>query len=92
MRGVRLIATGEVDQPTRVTLEPSTSAAEPIGRRRVHTGDGAHDAPVYDGETLRPGPPIEGPAIVQYPFTTLVLRPGDSANVLASGDILVTIR
>ncbi len=91
VRGVRLIATGEVDQPARITLESSASAAEPIGRRRVHTGDAAHDAPVFDGETLRPGPSIEGPAIVQYPFTTLVLRPGDSASVLTSGDVLVEV-
>jgi len=91
VRGVRLIATGEVDQPARVALELSPSSAEPIGRRRVHTGDGAHDTPVFDGETLRPGPPIEGPAIVQYPFTTLVLRPGDVASVLPSGDVLVTL-
>ncbi len=91
VRGVRLIATGEVDQPARVAVEPSSSGAEPIGRRRVHTGDVSHDTPVFDGETLRPGPPVTGPAIVQYPFTTLVLRPGDVATVLTSGDVLVTL-
>ena len=40
-----------------------------------------------------PGTPIltEGPAIVQYPFTTLVLRPGDRLEVQPSGDALVDV-
>jgi N-methylhydantoinase A/oxoprolinase/acetone carboxylase beta subunit len=51
-----------------------------------------HDAvPVFDGDSLRPGPPIEGPAVVQSRFTTLVLRPGDVASVLSNGDTLVEV-
>jgi N-methylhydantoinase A len=91
VRGVRLIATGAVDQPTPVELEPSLAPAEPIARRRVHTGDAFHDAPVFDGPMLAPGAPVQGPAVVQFPFTTLVLRPGDIANVLANGDLLVDV-
>jgi N-methylhydantoinase A len=91
VRGVRLVATGLVDPPARVELERVTAPPVPIGSRSVHTGDDRHDAPVFDGEALRPGPAIQGPAIVQYPFTTLMLRPGDVATVLPSGDVLVEI-
>jgi len=91
VRGIRLAATGLVDQPAAVELEPAKGPATPIARRRVHTGDDWHEAPVFDGDALRPGPTIEGPALVQYPFTTLVLRPGDVASVRPNGDVLVQV-
>jgi N-methylhydantoinase A len=92
VRGVRLIATGLVDQPNLVQLPASDTPAEPIARRRLYAGGAWHDnAPVFDGETLRPGPAIEGPAIVQSRFTTLILRPGDHAVVQPNGDVLVEL-
>ena len=91
VRGIRLIATGLVEQPARVTLEPAAGEPEPVGQRRAHFGDDWHAAPVYDGLSLRPGPDLVGPALVGYPFTTLVLRPGDVAHVLPSGDVLVDV-
>ena len=91
VRGIRLLATGLVDQPAAVVLEPDPAPPTPVGTRPVHTGDGWHDAPVYDGDALRPGPPVVGPAIVQWPFTTLVLRPDDRAHVRPNGDVLVDV-
>jgi N-methylhydantoinase A len=96
VRGIRLVATGLVDAPARVALEPSTEAPVPVGNRRVHVGDDWHDAAVYDGDALRPGPPgsdnrITGPAVVQHPFTTLVLRPGDAALMQPNGDVVVDV-
>jgi N-methylhydantoinase A/oxoprolinase/acetone carboxylase beta subunit len=91
VRGVRLSATGLVDEPTRVELEPADATPERVAHRRAHLGDDWHDTPVYDGLALRPGPDVTGPALVAYPFTTLTLRPGDVAHVLESGDILVDV-
>ncbi len=92
VRGIRLVATGLVDQPHLVRLEPSNDAPVPITRRLLHCGGEWHtDAPVYDGETLRPGPTIAGPALIQSRFTTLVLGPGDVAATLPNGDILVDV-
>jgi N-methylhydantoinase A/oxoprolinase/acetone carboxylase beta subunit len=63
-----------------------------VARRRLFSaGTWFDDAPVFDGHALRPGPVVHGPAVVQYRFTTLVLRPGDSAAVLANGDALVDV-
>ncbi len=60
--------------------------------RRVHTGDAWHDAvPVYDAGGLAPGPTVCGPALVEYPFTTLLLRPGDAATMRPNGDVLVAV-
>ena len=57
VRGVRLLATGLVDQPAELVLDEQP-ARDPIGHRRVFTGEAWHDdVPVYDGDTLRPGAP-----------------------------------
>jgi len=92
VRGVRLKATGLVDQPVTTDLEPSSAPPEPIGRRRLHAGGAWHDAaPVFDGDALRPGPPIEGPALIQSRFTTVVLAPGNVGTTLPNGDLLITV-
>jgi N-methylhydantoinase A len=91
VRGIRLIATGLVDQPATIDLA-SAAQPEPVAHRRVHTGDAWHDdVPVYDGDALRPGAPVTGPALVQSRFTTVVLAAGDAADVLPTGDLLVTV-
>lgn len=48
-------------------------------------------APFYDFSSLRPGASIEGPAAVQSPFTTVILRPGDVAEVTEGGDLLIDV-
>jgi N-methylhydantoinase A len=91
VRGVRLLATGLVDQPAELVLEDEP-VAEPIGRRRVFTGEAWHDdVPVYDGDALRPGAPVAGPALVQSRFTTIVLGAGDEARMLPNGDVLIAV-
>jgi N-methylhydantoinase A len=92
VRGIRLTATGVVDPPAQVHLDPVDVLPPPKSSRRVHTGDAWHDdVPVYDAGTLAPGPTLVGPAIVQYPFTTLLLRADDTARMLESGDMLVDV-
>jgi len=91
VRGIRLIATGLVAPPGELVLEES-SGLEPISRRRVYAGEAWHDdVPVYDGDALRPGVPIVGPALVQSRFTTIVLAPGDDARMRPNGDVLVEV-
>jgi len=91
VRGIRLITTGRVDQPSEVTLDAGAEPS-PVSHRRVHTGDGWHDdVPVYDGDALRPGAPITGPALLQSKFTTVVLGAGDLATVRPNGDVLIAV-
>jgi N-methylhydantoinase A len=91
-RGLRLTATGIVEQPAPIELTPDPTTPQPVDHRRLFTGGTWFDgAPVFDGHALRPGPAVHGPAVIQYRFTTLVLRPGDSATVLPSGDALVEL-
>ena len=91
VRGVRLIATGLVDQPEEVHLDEAAGVA-PIGRRRAYVGDAWHDrVPVYDGDAIRPGAPVVGPALIQSRFTTVVLAPGDEARVRSNRDVLIEV-
>lgn len=90
VRGLRLSATGLVDPPTPPVLDAGP-APTPRSRRRVYTGGAWHETPVFDGDALRPGPTLAGPALVQWPFTTLVLGPGEVATTLETGDVLVEL-
>jgi N-methylhydantoinase A len=39
------------------------------------------ETPVYDGTALRPGNLFAGPAVVEYPLTTVALVSGQQARV-----------
>ena len=91
VRGIRLTAVGRTDHPS---LRPPSAPATlpPPGTRRAYIDGAWHEAAVVDVATLTPGAPaVEGPAIVELAFSTLVLRPGDRAHAVESGDVLVEI-
>ncbi len=48
-------------------------------------------APVYDRATLPAGLRLVGPALIEEPSSTLLIPPGASAMVQASGNIIVTL-
>jgi N-methylhydantoinase A len=91
LRGIRLTAVGAVDEMAAVALEPGATPAS-LGHRDMWAADGwQRQAPYYDFASLRPGSPIEGPAAVQSPFTTVIIRPGDVAEVTEGGDLLIDV-
>ena len=65
----------------------ATSASEPplIGHRDAWFGRQLISCPVFDGHRLVPGTRLEGPALIDHPSTTIVLRPGDRAEVTPEG-------
>ena len=46
--------------------------------------------PVWSGEVLEPGNVVQGPAVVELPDTTVVVRPGATLTVDAFGNAVVT--
>jgi N-methylhydantoinase A len=67
---------------------------EPKGERGViwyEHGLSPDPTPIYDGEQFHPGSSIEGPAIVEYVDTTLVLRRGDRASVDKFGSVVIDV-
>ena len=47
--------------------------------------------PVYDGTKLGPGATIDGPALVDEPFTTVVVYPGQQARVDRFGNYAISV-
>jgi len=74
--------------------EPALPARPPAAARttrRIHLGTW-REVPVYDLEDLAPAQAIPGPAIIESPTTTVLMRDGDTATVTPFGwlDIAVT--
>jgi N-methylhydantoinase A len=71
-------------------LEASAGKPAPKGHRRVHLDGGWHDVAVVDQLSLATGARVDGPAIIEQPYTTLIITGGWQVVVLASGDLLAT--
>jgi N-methylhydantoinase A len=77
LRGVRLVARGETPKPGHLaeTGTSSDAANARKGARAAYFGVEFVDTPVYDGTKLAPGATISGPALVEEPFTVVVVPP-----------------
>jgi N-methylhydantoinase A len=92
VRGVRLIATGHTPKPERLAATGAVTdpAKARTGTRQAHFG-GFVETPVYDGLQLGPGAEITGPALVEEPFTVVVLPPGFTARLDEHGSYDITV-
>jgi N-methylhydantoinase A len=91
VRGMRLVAIGRTAHPD--LAPPAAPEVEPArGTRLVHMGGEWVEADVVDVASLTSGSaPVVGPAVIEVPFSSLILRPGDIASAVESGDILVEL-
>ena len=62
-------------------LEGEDASSARTGSRPVHWPGGTIDTPVFAQERLRPGNAFAGPAVVEAPYTTVVVEPGFSLRV-----------
>lgn len=67
-----------------------TAAARKRPRQAYFQGHGFLETVVFDGERLRAGAVVEGPAIIEETFTTFVLPPGARARVDGHGNFVTT--
>jgi N-methylhydantoinase A len=49
------------------------------------------DTPVYDGQQLGPGHVIPGPAVVEFPETTIVVQPYATGSVDSAGNFIIDL-
>ena len=86
----------------RVSCPPEGSSAEWVARteartgaptrRNVHFPDaGAMEACILAADQILPGHRIPGPAIVEFPFTTIVIDPGSTAQRSKSGGLRIRV-
>jgi N-methylhydantoinase A len=71
--------------PGRARRRPTPKARRPVHFRR---GAGPVEVPVYERSMLSEAMKIPGPAVVQERETTIVLRPGWSAEVIWDGSVV----
>lgn len=79
---------GRIDKPAGMELSASDGVdpAKKGERALVLSADGKQvPAPVYDGNRLGAGDRITGPAVIEEDTTTVLLNPGWSAELHASG-------
>ncbi|GIU90680.1 MAG: 5-oxoprolinase [Acidimicrobiia bacterium] len=92
LRGVRVIARGHTPKPDHFaetgTVDDPVAARK--GERLAYWGDGWIETPVYDGTVLASGAEIAGPALIEEPFTVVVVGPGAVARLDALGNYVVT--
>jgi N-methylhydantoinase A len=93
IRGVRLVATGGGVESRLPRFEKSgTTAGDALaGRRRAYFDGRFVEVPVYDGERVRTGQRLEGPAIIEERFTTVVLYPGHKAELDEHGNYDIAV-
>jgi N-methylhydantoinase A len=90
---VRVCATMTITDPAPWLHRPAGEAAHALkGTRAVYLPEtGFRATPVYDRYVLSAGQVGDGPAIVEERSSTLFVGPGGRFEVLASGNIMVTI-
>jgi N-methylhydantoinase A len=88
LRGVRLTARGRTPKPDHLA-EPGR-VADPAralkGRRAAYFGTDFVDTPIYDGVELAAGSEVAGPALIEEPFTVVVVPPGSVARLDDQGN------
>ncbi|HTZ36585.1 MAG TPA: hydantoinase/oxoprolinase family protein [Stellaceae bacterium] len=81
----RVTVAGILDALPREPALPATAPASPVATRAVYLDGGWRDAAVYAFEALAPGQVVAGPAIVESPMTTVLLRAGDRTRTSELG-------
>ncbi len=93
VRGVRFVARGTTPKPDHFAELGSVSEASLArkGTRPAYFGVEFVDTPVYDGPALGPGAAVDGPALIDEPFTVVVIPPGATARLDELGNYELTL-
>jgi N-methylhydantoinase A len=83
----RLVATEPVERPELSEPEPEGDAE--AGRREANFDGDWQEVPVLRRGGMGEGARVEGPAIVEFPDATCVVRPGWSGAVDAAGTLVL---
>jgi N-methylhydantoinase A len=82
---------GALDRPDVAMARRSADAEMVSGERELFLGGhGALTATVLLGEAIEAGTVIDGPAVIEYPGTTILVGPGQRAEIDAWGNTRMT--
>jgi N-methylhydantoinase A len=93
---IRAVRVQTIGQTTKPSLREYPRVSTPVrsalrSRRQAFFAGRFQDTPVYDGEKIGHGHRIEGPAIVEERFTTIVIYPGQTAELDRFGNYLIAL-
>lgn len=71
---------------------PASGAPQSTGCRDVLLSDAFQSIPCYERYSLPLGYELEGPAVIEEPSTSLVLKAGHKARVDEDGNLIVTLK
>jgi N-methylhydantoinase A len=91
LRGLRVKAVAVEEKPPLPKLSRKARGNPRVGARKAFFRGRYVATPVYDGPRLVPGQTILGPAIVEEPFTTIVVYPNQRATVDQWGNYSITL-
>jgi N-methylhydantoinase A len=89
LRGVSLKATAVESKPALPTPPRSRKPPGKRGKRNAFFRGRFVATPIYDGPSMAPGHKVAGPAIIEEPFTTIVVYPGQRATVDRFGNYVI---
>jgi N-methylhydantoinase A len=92
LRGLRLTLVGVTPKPQLPRVGRSSSRPPLKGRRQAFFGGRFVATPIYDGPRIRVGHRIAGPAIIEEPFTTIVVHPRQVATLDRLGNYRIAIK
>lgn len=72
-------------------LADSSDQTQLPGRRAYFSGLGTVETPVHHIETMSPGDRVDGPAILESAYTTVVVEPGASCEYRPSRSLLINV-
>jgi N-methylhydantoinase A len=77
----------------RLDLSPTKSAPAPYEQRSVYLDarSGFQIIPVYDGNSMRSGQKVSGPALIEESNTTILIGDGDRLEIDASDNFLIHV-
>jgi N-methylhydantoinase A len=87
----RVAVVGALPDPPQEPAVADRPPAAPRARRRIYLA-GWRDVPIFDLDALASAQTIAGPAVIEAATTTVLLRPGDRAQVTGIGwlDVALT--
>src|SRR3954471_18295760 len=93
VRGVRFASRGTTPKPDHFAELGTVTDPEQArtGTRPAYFGVEFVDTPVYDGTAFGPGAVLQGPALIEEPFTVVVVPPGATAALDELGNYALTL-
>lgn len=89
MVNVRAFAMGGIGKPALPTYETREGSLAPKAERTLHFSGEEFKTAIYGIEDLVGGDQIEGPAVIEDPRSTIVIRPGQEASVDKFRNVLI---